>query len=87
MVLLKLTSRNDSKHDKAHEGMKSVTSDPRSNGYEVEDDEDAEVVVVALMAKTGIVKVHSNSNPVRLAASILWNNIYLLIDEDIHVSV
>lgn len=42
-----MTSRNDSKHDKAHDGMKAVMSEPRSNGYEFEDDEDAELVVDA----------------------------------------
>lgn len=67
--------------------MKSVTSEPRSNGYDVEDDEDAEAVVLALAAKIGIVKAHSNSSPVLFTTSILWKIIYLLIDEDIHLLV
>lgn len=67
--------------------MKSVTSEPRWNGYDVEDDEDAEVVVVASAAKTGIVKAHSNSSPVLFATSILWKSVYLLIDEETHLLV
>lgn len=70
-----MTSRNDSKHDRAHDGMNSVMSEPRSNGYKFEDDGDAELVVDARTAKTCIVKAHSSSSPIRLAASILWKNI------------
>lgn len=87
MLVSKLTSTKDSKHVKAHDGMKSVISEPRFKGYDVEDDEDADVVVVALAARTCIVMAHSSSSLVLLATSILWNNIYLFIDEDIHVLV
>lgn len=85
-LVSKLTSTKDSKHVKAHDGMKSVISEPRSNGYDVEDAEGADVVAVALTARTCIVVAHSNSSLVLLATSILWDNIYLL-DEITHVLV
>lgn len=87
ILVLKLTSMKDSKHDKAHDGMKSVMLEPRSNGYDDVFDEVADVVVVAATASPYIVVAHSSSSLVLVAASILWNKIYLFVDENTHVLV
>ena len=77
----KLTSRKDSKHDTAHDGMKAVMSDPRLNPVV----EDAAAVSVALTAMRGIVVAHSSS--LARPAAILGNNIYLLVDNGVRMLV
>lgn len=77
----KLTSMKDSTHDTAHDGMKAVMSDPRSNPAV----EDADAVSVALTAMRGIVVAHSSS--LARPAAILGNNIYLLVDDGVRMLV
>lgn len=77
----KLTSRKDSKHDTAHDGMNAARSDPSSNPPV----EDAAVVSVALTARSGIVVAHSSS--LVLLAAILGNNIYLPVGDRVRMLV
>lgn len=77
----KLTSRKDSKHDTAQDGMNAVKSDPRVKMSV----EDAAAVSVALTAKKGIVMAHSSSAV--LLTAILGSNIYLLVGDRVHMLV
>lgn len=79
--VLKLTSRKDSKHDTAQDGMNAVRSDPSSNPSV----EDAAVVSIALTARSGIVVAHCSS--LVLLAAILGNNIYLLVGDRVRMLV
>lgn len=97
IVVLKLASIKDSKHESAQDGMKYVISEDsvKSEAEEVVveyDDEAVDVVEIGFASTTrGIVVVemtvvvkeaHSSSSLSRLLTAILGNNIYLPNDNN-----